>query len=787
MRSATASCLLALTLSWAACAGAAVPITENGEARAAIVVDEAAPDSVQHAAQELRDHVELVSGAQLEIRATPPGDPDISTIILGAHPAAEALGWNADGFGPDEFRIMTGKNCVAIFGTDYAGPPITGYRNPWQSNEVYNPELKLGAFGSCGTLHGVYRFLDTVCGVRWYMPGDLGVVAPHRATIEVPVMCVRVAPDFTYRYPWMCNFANSPDDALWYRRVGFGAPAPAQIIHSFNVFLGRHKDAHPEYFAIIDGERDFTNLSTAIWGGNLCLSNPDVATQWIADICAYFDANPQHDIFPVAPNDGMSRICDCAGCQAYLEDETVETGRFSNYVWTFVDKVAAGVAKQHPDKLVGCIAYERYHEPPTSMERLHPNVAVMVCKDRGMFFDEAYRTSVHESIEGWLAKADHLYCWEYYLYSWRPWRGLPVVYPHGIAEDLTYLRGKVPGEFIESESWQRGDDLPPRMNFPGMQHLNLYVTARLYWDSEQDVDALLERYYSEFYGPARQAMAEYWGLAESIWTGRKSRAEDPATVYTPERLALLTGHLEKARGRAPEDSVYRKRIDLIAEEFEAIRVSLSSDRVVEPPILLMPEPAPSIVVDGILDDEAWHTATPFDFVSKEGGPAVHGTEGAAAWDGERLYLAFTNEEPAPDKMHVNATERDQSFAPGMWDDESIEVFLAPDPDDRTKCYHFIMNAKGLVWDSAMGFSDSGGDDRAWNSTAEAAGVIGETSWTLEVAIPLADLGVEGLEHGTMALNLYRNRYCGAATVYTGWSPTLASGHFTPHRFGTVRF
>lgn len=227
-------------------------IVKDGEPKAVIVTAEDAPDSVHLAATELQGHIEDVTGALLPIRHDPLAAPVVN-VFLGGSPVSGFLGFSTDGFGPDEYRIVNGHGFLAIFGSDYRGAPIHGYRNPWAYNEVYNEGLKTGAFGETGTLYGVYRFLETCCGVRWYMPGELGTVIPKKSTIEVPPMDLRCCPDFEYRYPWFCNFAVSDDDALWYRRAGFGAPCPAQIIHSFNLFVGKYRDTHPEYFAIIDG------------------------------------------------------------------------------------------------------------------------------------------------------------------------------------------------------------------------------------------------------------------------------------------------------------------------------------------------------------------------------------------------------------------------------------------------------------------------------------------------------------------------------------------------------
>src|SRR4029077_20655617 len=99
-----------------------------------------------------------------------------------------------------------------------------------------------------------------------------------------------------------------------------------------------------------------------------------------------------------------------------------------------------------------------------------------------------------------------LMSWEYYRYG--PGSGadgIPVVSPPAIAQDLRSLRGVSMGDFIEVH---RVRDEKPARSLATM-HLNLYVTTRLWWDAGQDVDALLEEYYTLYYGPARKEMKAF--------------------------------------------------------------------------------------------------------------------------------------------------------------------------------------------------------------------------------------------------------------------------------------
>ena len=177
----------------------------------------------------------------------------------------------------------------------------------------------------------------------------------------------------------------------------------------------------------------------------------------------------------------MTRICEEPRCQEQVDRTAPENGKYSNYVWGFIAKLAGEVAKRHPDKFVGCFAYERYNRPPTRIARLPHNVAVMICKERRMFVLPAEEKRVLADIVAWKEKASAVYYWDYYIFdSWRPWRGLPVLYSQTIERDYRWMQAHgIRGEFIEAEG--EADLGLKRMHRPATQHLNLYLTARLGW------------------------------------------------------------------------------------------------------------------------------------------------------------------------------------------------------------------------------------------------------------------------------------------------------------------
>jgi hypothetical protein len=175
----------------------AITLVKNGKPQAVIVIDTQAADTVKLAANELQSYIERVSGALLPVLTdTSAISPSQSIIFVGESAGTRERGLVSTDLKPDGFHTIITKQWIAILGHDYNGTPVYGYCNPWQYNEVYNPKLKLGAFGEAGTLYGVYHFLEDNCGIRWYMHGKIGEVVPSKKTITIPECKRDQSPDF---------------------------------------------------------------------------------------------------------------------------------------------------------------------------------------------------------------------------------------------------------------------------------------------------------------------------------------------------------------------------------------------------------------------------------------------------------------------------------------------------------------------------------------------------------------------------------------------------------------
>lgn len=529
-------------------------LVRDGQAKAKIVIAADACRMVAYAAEELQSYIEKISGAKLLIEKVPAsGGASLNKtenyIFAGESIYTEKLKIKISELKTDGFKIVAKENWLALVGRDYKGKPkASPICRMFNLNESYDNETGISAFGEEGTLSSVYRFLEDL-GVRWFMPGELGEVIPKQATIEVKDMDYKKAPDFTHRrlyFAYGFDEEQYKDMVKWYRRVGFGSDSPVEIIHSFQLFKEKYFKTHPEWFY---------NRGTNAFP-HLVLTEPAVLEQFVQDIREYFDANPGAQIYPVMPDDmNLDRDMEKEPRMKGMDDPSMgKEGRFSDYVWTFVNKVAKEIAKTHPDKIIACCAYSDYLTPPKTIKRLNSNVAVMIAKSRVNYTDPEYKNQINAFIKEWKNKCNIIYLWEYYNFYRESTTFLagPIFSPHIIAEDLKFLKGMgVKGEFIEAETMMP----PEKTAWPGMTHLNYYVTAKYLWDADQDIETLLSDYYEKFYGPAREEMKKFYARAE------KTRTEREKDTPVEELLGYLKAAKEKAG-----DSVYGKRVDLMLSE-----------------------------------------------------------------------------------------------------------------------------------------------------------------------------------------------------------------------------
>jgi len=327
-----------------------------------------------------------------------------------------------------------------------------------------------------GTLYGVYAFLEEYLGCRKYSP-EVEVV-PALERIELAAIDTTQVPVIEFREAYY-RLAGDPGYAEWHKldshREDWGL-----WVHTFAPLLSPEEyfEEHPEYFSLVKGKR--------VPNGQLCLTNEEVFAIVVAGLREQMAEKPEAHYWSVSQNDTFSN-CQCDACRAIDERE----GSPSGTMLTFVNRVAA----EFPDKTISTLAYQYTRAAPKTV-RPAENVNIVLCSiecNRSLpIADDPSSASFRKDTEDWAKICDNILVWDYVIQFANlvsPFPNLRVLQPN-----IRY--------FVENHSvamFQQGN----REIGGEFAELRTYLIAKLLWNPEADVEALMDDFLQGYYGEAR--------------------------------------------------------------------------------------------------------------------------------------------------------------------------------------------------------------------------------------------------------------------------------------------
>jgi hypothetical protein len=143
------------------------------------------------------------------------------------------------------------------------------------------------------------------------------------------------------------------------------------------------------------------------------------------------------------------------------------------------------------------------------------------------------------------------------------------------------------------------------------------------------------------------------------------------------------------------------------------------------------------VIDGKLDEEVWQNAVVLkDFYQIQPGDNVSPskpTEVLLGYDPRFLYIAFKATDE-PDKVRATVAKRDNIF-----NDDYVGFFLDTFNDKR-KAFEIFFNPLGIQGDGIL--TEGRGEDFSVDLLLESKGIVHETGFNVEIAIPFKSLRFE---------------------------------------------
>ncbi len=205
------------------------------------------------------------------------------------------------------------------------------------------------------------------------------------------------------------------------------------------------------------------------------------------------------------------------------------------------------------------------------------------------------------------------------------------------------------------------------------------------------------------------------------------------------------------------------------------------------------------VIDGREEDAAWKNAVTIDDFISYGGlqPAAAPTTVRLTHDDKNLYVLFHNTEPLLKASDMRGSEikalaktRDgdtigSKLLHDVINDDACAIMVQPRADGPV--FEFTVNEKGVLADAKMERKDLWATrDLSWNSHFQAAAREGDGFWTLEMAIPLADIGASAPKTGDSWQAIIVRNAAGRKET-SSWNPSNAGAAHRPIEMGTLVF
>lgn len=664
-----------------------------------------------------------------------------------------------------------------------AGLPVEGYLIRW--DDAGRGIVITGA-DERGLLYGVYDLLEG-WGVRWFAPGDYGLVAPRVDTLSMPRETRRTgSPAIQDRGFHICGYGKDKsgaraahfdfDTLVWMRRnrMNFKPvhndqyPQVGPVLESMGLkalafghsygdwFTSEDFDGHPEWFALIAGKRQK--------GAQLCLSNPGLQAETVRRVVALANQNPGLKIISLAPNDGY-RYCQCEACLALDTPQDRATQSINRRQHLFTQTIADEAAKQVPGLKVSTLAYANYLDPASNLPA-QPALAVSACITRTLnraVDDPASPANqkVWSRVKAWTQKAGYITFSEYYL----SYGGLlPRPYESQTLATIRALRDAgVKGFKSEVVA---GNDPKWRASV-----FHLYLTARALWNPDLNLAALQDDFFANYYGPAaKPAQAIHQIYSDALRnTPVEVVALDarilPELFSQPaiDRLLTLADACQASAAAEP----YKSRIaDLTAQAKLVAESRLEIVHAIQEAsphaILKLPQPPGETPL-----------TTPLipmrNRVSLMPEPATM----RLAWTDDALIIQAQVTDPLP-----QPTEPGPVFAR-----THLDLFICPDPESKVY-FQIAASPQGGLYTARC-------KAKAWDASFKPVihtqtTQLAPNQWRLTLAIPYASLDTPRPTPGsTWKLGLNVNFREAGGGRHSGW-PMGAAFH-NIDRFGTVSF
>jgi hypothetical protein len=483
-------------------------IAKNQQAMLTILIAEQPSKPEIYAANELRHYLNMITGASFIISSEKNG------AVIAVGQAAEKLGVTHPKISrktnDDAFTIRRTGDSLAIAG------------------------------GQRGVIYGVYELLEHF-GCRFFTP--ICEKIPVQPDLPLPDIDTTQEPILEYRHHHSRDINQSQRFAVKSRNnqgdlspdLG-GGMKYAMFVHTFENLVGTEEyfDTHPEYFAMVKGERrrDMTQL---------CLTNKNVLEISINKTREILLKKPDCQIISISQNDFFDSFCTCPECAEIDEYE----GSHAGSLIAFVNKLAERLEPEFPDVIFDTLAYQYSRKAPKYI-RPRPNVCVRLCSIECCFShsyedcsdayrnmpwsDEAMPTSFIKDLSDWAKVCDRMYIWDYVT----NFASYPQPFPNWNvlqANMQALVKNNAKGVFEQGCACQGYST--------DLNELRAYLISKLLWNADCDIERHKREFLDYYYGSASPHISDYI----KTLTDKVEQENIHAAIFDTTDVKYLTGDM----------------------------------------------------------------------------------------------------------------------------------------------------------------------------------------------------------------------------------------------------
>lgn len=361
-------------------------------------------------------------------------------------------------------------------------------------------------------------------GVRWFMPGAFGESVPDEKALSVGDLNYVNASPFEIRSYWVSWMGDQSGHEIFHKRNMMNGlaqvPPNGHALGTYTKGLGKSEFDIP-------------------------LADPRTADQIVGKVEKLFAAGKD---FSLSISDGIYDPPDehSRKLMHLRWDKQFMNWSATDAILGLYGNVASKLRDKYPSSIsrIGFLIYSNMTMPPVRDVLIDPmffGVLAPIDFDPIHAMDDPQAPDKGDLrwilgkwatlLKGRLAIYD-------YDQSMLVWRDLPNPSRMAFARDVKIYRDSGAVGFVTESR-----------NALATTFINLYMRGRLMWDPDAEPQALLDDFYSRFFGPAAQPMKAYWDAIDRAWSETIVTEHEyfvAPVIYTPQLVAELGRNLEIA-------------------------------------------------------------------------------------------------------------------------------------------------------------------------------------------------------------------------------------------------